>query len=221
MIKKAQIVSWVFFAAGIALAAGSKHGVALKDTVFVSFDTETTGFSRDKDRLVEIGAVKFMGDGTILATTNWLVNPQRDIPYYATKVHGISDEMVKDAPEFKEIWASFKRFCTDSVLLAHNAPFDIGFLRAALDRDHIRRPPFPVVDTLPLFRNWFPDAKSHSLKKLSTELNVAGNTYHRAEADAFHVIHVMSVGLDSRPNLTLRQLEQQAGGFDWLDERHR
>ena len=204
-----------------ASAASPPRNVLVNETVFVSFDTETTGFSREKDRLVEIGAVKFLGDGTVLATTNWLVNPQRDIPFYATEVHGITTEMVAQAPVFKDVWPEFAAFCGDTVLLAHNAPFDVGFLRAELNRAKIPAPAMPVIDTLPLFRKWFPHAKSHSLGKLTVELGVAGKTYHRAEADSFHIINVLKVGMKTRSDMNLRQFESDAGGIEWLDGKKR
>lgn len=187
------------------------------DAVFVAFDTETTGFSARKDRLVEIGAVKFRGDGEVLATTNWLINPERAIPYYATKVHGITTEMAAEAPVFKEVWPAFEAFCGDSVLLAHNATFDIGFLKAELKRAGISSPALPVTDTLPLFRKWFPHALSHSLEKLTMDLGVSSDIYHRAEADAFHIVNIFKIGMTHRSTLTLRRFEHDANGFKWLD----
>ena len=217
MFGKEKIIVLLLFLAGTAFAASPP----VKDTVFVAFDTETTGLSPKKERLVEIGAVKFRGDGEVLATTNWLVNPERPIPWYATKVHGISSKMAANAPLFEEIWPEFEAFCGDSVLLAHNATFDVGFLKAELKRAKIDPPALPVADTLPLFREWFPRSLSHSLEKLSAYLGVSGETYHRAEADAFHIVNIFNVGMKRRPKLTLRRLQRDAGGFDWLDGRRR
>lgn len=217
MIGKEKIFILLVLLTGSVFA----DGPLVKETVFVSFDTETTGFSSKNDRLVEIGAVKFRGDGEVLAATNWVVNPQREIPYYATQVNRITTEMVADAPLFAEIWPEFEAFCDDTILLAHNAPFDIGFLRAELKRAGIEAPAFPVVDTLPLFRTWFPHALSHSLEKLSFYLEISEGTYHRAEADSFHVIDIFNVGMKHRSSLTLKRLEREAGGVEWLDgERH-
>ena len=217
MFGKEKILALLLLLSGSVFAAGP----LVKDMIFVSFDTETTGFSRDKDRLVEIGAVKFRGDGEVLSTTNWLVNPQREIPYYATKVHGITAEMTAEAPVFAEIWPEFEAFCDDAILFAHNAPFDIGFLRAELKRAEIEPPALPLVDTLPLFRAWFPHALSHSLEKLSLYLEISEGTYHRAEADSFHVMNIFNVGMQRRSSWTLKRLERDAGGVEWLDgERH-
>ncbi len=221
MFKKAQIGFLVFFAAVSAFAAGSARDVAVKDTVFTAFDTETTGFSRSNDRLVEIGAVKFRGDGTVLAATNWLVNPQRNIPYNATRVHHITDEMTAQAPLFEKVWPEFEAFCQGTVLLAHNAPFDVGFLAAELERAGIEAPALPVADTLPLFRTWFPHEKSYSLGKLTASLGVDGETYHRAEADAFHIVNVFRAGMAGREDLVLRRFQRDAGGCKWLDGKSR
>ncbi len=209
----------IFLFAGLLTGSVFAANPLVKDAVFVAFDTETTGFSRKNDRLVEIGAVKFRGDGEVLATTNWLVNPQCEIPYYATQVHGITTEMAQDAPLFLEIWPEFEAFCGHALLLAHNAPFDVGFLRAELKRAGVDAPAMPVGDTLPLFRDWFPRALSHSLEPLSNYLGVSGDTYHRAEADAFYIVTIFNIGMKHRSTLTMRRLEQDADGFDWLDGR--
>jgi DNA polymerase III epsilon subunit family exonuclease len=189
------------------------------DTVFIAFDTETTGFSPKTDRLVEIGAVRFRGDGGILAVTNWIVNPGVPVPFYATEVHGISTEMTAHAPPFAEVWPAFAAFCGDSILLAHNAPFDTGFLRAELERAGIKPPPLPVGDTLPLFRAWFPRAKSHALGPLAAELGVDQGAYHRAEADSVHIVDIFNAGMKERPQLQLRQMERDLGGLRRLDQR--
>lgn len=207
----------------LLLLSGSVFGGSplVKEAVFVAFDTETTGFSARKDRLVEIGAVKFRGDGEVLAATNWLVNPERAVPYYATKVHGITTKMAADAPLFKEVWPEFKAFCGDAVLLAHNATFDVGFLKAELKRARIRSAALPVADTLPLFKKWFPRALSHSLENLTVYLDVSGDTYHRAEADAFHIVNIFKIGMKRRSTITMRRLEHDTNGFEWLDGRRR
>jgi len=205
----------------LVLLTGSvfADGPLVKDTVFIAFDTETTGFSSKKDRMVEIGAVKFRGNGDVLATTNWLVNPQREIPYYATKTHGITTEMAAEALVFAEVWPKFEAFCDDAVLMAHNAPFDIRFLKAELKRANIKPAALPIADSLPLFRDWFPRAMSHSLEPLSTYLGVSGDTYHRAEADAFHIVTIFKIGMKRRAMMTMRRLERDANGLDWLDGR--
>ena len=215
MFVKAQILTAAILAAGALFAAEP----LVKDAVFTAFDTETTGFSPKNDRLIEIGAVRFRGDGEVLSVTNWLINPQMPIPFYATEVHGITTEMVTNVPVFSSVWLEFAAFCQDSILLAHNATFDTGFLRAELDRAGIQPPALPVGNTLPLFRRWFPQAASYSLEPLSLFLGVQGDNYHRAAADAFHIINIFNEGLKFRPDMSLQQLESDAGGFERLDGR--
>lgn len=217
---KRQLLIVLLLLSGTAFAAGPPRNTPVSEAVFVAFDTETTGFSRDQDRLVEIGAVKFLGDGTVLAATNWLVNPQREIPFYATEVHGITTEMTAGAPVFSNVWKQFKAFCGDALLMAHNANFDVGFLRAELERANMDAPAIPVIDTLPLFRKWLPRAESHSLEPLSEYLGMSGNTYHRAQTDAFHILTILNEGLKTRPDLTVHRLLLDAGGAEWLDGRN-
>jgi DNA polymerase III epsilon subunit family exonuclease len=216
MFVKAQILIAAILTAGTLLAEPS---APVTNTILTAFDTETTGFSPKNDRIVEIGAVKFRGNGEVLAVTNWLISPGMPVPFYATEVNGITTEMVTNAPVFAAVWLAFAAFCKDSILLAHNATFDIGFLRAELERTGIAPPALPVVDTLPLFRHWFPQAKSHSLESLSLYLGVQGEMYHRADADSIHLINIFNAGMKSRPDMQLQQLERDAGGLEWLDRR--
>jgi len=212
---KAQILVAVILIAG-TLSAGVVGAAPVTNLVFVAFDTETTGFSPKNDRLIEIGAVRFRGDGEILAVTNWLINPCIPVPFYATEVNGITTEMVTSAPTFCEVWPAFAAFCENSILLAHNATFDAGFLRAELDRAGIAPPVQTVVDTLPLFRCWFPRAKSHSLEPLAVYLGVRNENYHRAGTDSLLLISIFNVGVKNHPDLQLSQMEHDAGGFGRL-----
>lgn len=213
---KAQISTVIILLAGTLFAESS---APVTNIIFTAFDTETTGFSPKNDRIVEIGAVKFRGNGEVLAVTSWLINPGMPIPFYATEVNGITDAMVADAPSFNAVWTEFAAFCKDSILLAHNATFDTGFLRAELERAGIAPPALPVGDTLPLFRRWFPQTKSHSLESLSLILGVQGEIYHRAEADSLRLINIFNAGMKSRPDMQLDQLERDAGGLERLDGR--
>ncbi len=219
MIGRFQILAVVLLGCGVLFAGDYRPETPVKDLIFTAFDTETTGFSAKNDRLVEIGAIRFRGNGEILAVTNWLVNPERPVPFYATEVHGITTEMVAAAPVFNAVFPLFEDFCKDSILLAHNATFDVGFLRAELVRAGLVPPALLIGDTLPLFRRWFPQAPSHSLEPLSLYLGVHNDTYHRAEADSFSIINIFNVGVKQHPGILLQQLEQDAGGFGRLDER--
>lgn len=184
---------------------------SLSHVTFVAFDTETTGFSPSKDRIVEVGAVKFR-NGVILEEKNWLINPKRSIPYWAKRVHGITDEMVKDKPGFAEVYPEFREFIGGSVLLAHNAGFDVTFLTESIQRDELKKPKNRVIDSLTLFRGWFPDSESFSLEALADHLDIKGAGFHRALADSMYIYAILNAGLSSREAKiqTLGDLEKHA-----------
>jgi len=155
-------------------------------TVLVAFDVETTGFVAKRERIVEIGAVKFRGS-EILASTNWLVNPGRPMPGIAARVHGISDAMVADAPAIADVLPQFLRFVGNAPLVAHNAPFDTEFLAVEADRIGVACPANTVIDSLLLARLWFPLSPTHKLEDLTRHLKLGTGGHHRALADATYV----------------------------------
>jgi DNA polymerase III epsilon subunit len=184
----------------------------VSNVTFVVFDTETTGFSPTTDRIVEVGAIKFR-NGRVMDERSWLVNPGRTIPYYARRVHGISDEMVKDAPSFKDFYPDFQNFIEGSVLMAHNARFDVSFLSAELTRNDQTLPKNLVIDSLSLFRRWYPQAKSFTLADIAVTAEIETDVLHRALADSMYVFLIFDKGLRERgPAVHLRDLYDQCGG---------
>lgn len=149
---------------------------------FVVFDLETTGLSAINDMITEIGAVKIV-DGVVVDTFSELINPERPIPPKITEITGITDEMVKDKPTINMIISSFKEFIGDSVLVAHNASFDLGFIREKMRINNIKINN-PVLDTLELSRAVFPDLKSHRLNIIAKHLDISLINHHRAVDDA-------------------------------------
>ncbi len=144
----------------------------LEDLTYVVFDTETTGLSSDTDEIVQIAGVRIV-NGRRLETEifDTLVDPGRPIPPSSTDVHGITDAMVKDAPDIAKAGNRFHRFAQGAVLVAHNAPFDMAFLRrheAGIGArfDH------PVLDTVLLSAVVFGQLEEHSLDALSTRLGI-------------------------------------------------
>jgi DNA polymerase III epsilon subunit family exonuclease len=177
----------------------------------VVLDVETTGYSPRNERVVEIGAVRIRG-GEIVAATNWLVNPGRPIPEVVIDVHGISDAMVAEAPSFADIAPDLKEWFEDALLIAHNATFDMGFLAHEFDRNRVAQPDVLYIDSLRLFRRWFPDSPSHQISALMTYLGLEADTYHRAELDARYTAQILLHGLEDRPRIrTLGNLIRQAG----------
>jgi len=184
----------------------------VSNVTFVAFDTETTGFSPNNDRIVEIGAVKFR-DGRVLAKKSWLLYPGRRIPYWATEVHGITNEDVANKPPFKEVYPEFLKFTQGSVLMAHNARFDISFMAEEIRRSGSPLPNNLVVDSLPLFRKWFPAARSHRLADVADYADVDTKVLHRALADTLYVVLVFEKGLSMRQGrLRLGELYRDGGG---------
>lgn len=153
------------------------------EDTFVVFDLETTGLSAAENRVTEIGAVKIRG-GEIVDEFNTFVNPQCPIPAKITELTGISDEMVSGAPLFEEAFDAFCEFCgTDSILVAHNARFDVGFMRAGAERigKHFD---YTYVDTVPICRYVFPDMRSVKLDLVATRIRLPKFNHHRAVDDA-------------------------------------
>jgi len=152
------------------------------DGDFVVFDIETTGLNASTDRIIEIGAVK-VSRGKITDRFSTFVNPKIPIPDKIVELTGITDEMVKDAPEIEEVLESFLNFSKDCVLVAHNAQFDTGFIKVNAGRYN---KPFQycILDTLELTRALFPELKRHRLNVVAKHLNVKLENHHRAVDDA-------------------------------------
>ena len=151
-------------------------------STYTVFDIETTGLSSVNDMITEIGAVKIK-DGKIIDTYSQLINPERHIPEKIINLTGITDEMVSDKPTIDEVIFSFKDFIQDDVLVAHNAAFDVGFIREKMKRSEIELNN-PVLDTLALSRAVFPSLKSHKLNLVAKHLDVSLDNHHRAVDDA-------------------------------------
>lgn len=196
---------------GSAGAVAPPRSTPATNVAFVFFDTETTGFSPANDRIIELAAVKML-DGRIVETKSWLIDPKRKIPYGAQRVHGITPEMVKDAPTFDRVYPEFSAFIEGAVLVAHNAPFDLRFMRAEMDRNGFQPPMNPVLDSLKLFRNWYPDLPSHSLETVVTEERIRAPVFHRATDDARYIGLIMRKMFKRRGTMTLSELYDQSGG---------
>ncbi|MCL2018365.1 MAG: PolC-type DNA polymerase III [Oscillospiraceae bacterium] len=150
---------------------------------FIVFDIETTGLSPTAERITEIGAVKLLGLEAV-AEFQTFINPEKPIPDHITQMTGISDDTVKDAPLESEAIRDFIKFCGDStVLIAHNASFDMSFLREACKRNGIENN-FPSVDTVKLCRAAVPGNKSHTLDAMVKHYKLGEFNHHRALDDA-------------------------------------
>ncbi|HVF29845.1 MAG TPA: exonuclease domain-containing protein [Pyrinomonadaceae bacterium] len=158
--------------------------IELEAAGFVVFDLETTGAKTPPCRVTEIGAYKVEG-GRIVGEFHTLVNPEMPIPFFITMLTGITDGMVKDAPKFCDVADDFLKFIGDSVLVAHNAGFDMRFLNHEISRLHEDyRLANPSLCTVQLARRLLPDAYNHKLKTLAEYFSVELINHHRANADA-------------------------------------
>ncbi len=149
---------------------------------YVVFDIETTGFSPVKNRIIEIGAVKVNG-GVIADRFSSYVNPKEPIPFEITNLTSITDEAVMDAPTIEEVLPQFLDFCEGSVLVAHNAGFDMSFIKENCRRLGYERS-FSYVDTLGLSRALLTEQSKHTLDAVAKTLGVSLENHHRAVDDA-------------------------------------
>ena len=158
----------------------------LSELCFVPFDTETTGLSVEKDAIVQLGALRIL-NGRIVEgeVMNTYVNPERAIPSASTRIHRVTDDHVANAPDIGEVGRAFFSFARGSVLVAHNAPFDIGLLRRHEKRIGAKWDN-PVIDTVLLSAVVFGTTADHSLDALCDRLSVEipDNHRHTALGDA-------------------------------------
>ena len=148
----------------------------------IVFDLETTGLSRENDRIIEIGAVK-LKDMEIVDSFQTFVNPEMPIPDEISSLTGITDEMVEGAPKEKQAIEEFIKFAGSGVLIAHNAGFDTSFVRAACERQGIEYK-FEFADTLELCRAALPHLRNHKLDTVAKEYKLGSFNHHRAIDDA-------------------------------------
>lgn len=156
---------------------------------FIAFDLETTGTVPGADKIVEIGAVRFV-DGQPEAVFSTLINPGRPIPPGASAVNGIFDHMVAGKPTIESILPSFAEFCGDDWMIAHNAPFDSQFLTADITKFETPAPKGIILDTLPIARKVFPGLPNYKLGTLVQHLKIPTTDFHRAEEDATYCGHL-------------------------------
>jgi len=148
----------------------------------VVFDTETAT-TRGAPHLLELGAVR-IEDGEITGHFEAFVRPQVAIDEFARAIHGIDDDMVRDARMAPEVIAAFLEFAGDDWLVAHNAPFDANVLAFEAARHALTLSDAPLLDTVKLARRYLPDSIDHKLETLTAHLDIEVDVRHRALADA-------------------------------------
>lgn len=182
-------------------------GTPLREATFCVLDLETTGGSRNDDMITEIGAVKVRG-GECLGTFHTLVNPGRAIPPQITVLTGLTDAVVQTAPRIEAVLGSLVDFLGDAVFVAHNASFDLGFIRAALARDGRNEYRPTVVDTAALARRLLRDEVPNcKLSTLASRLRLDHTPTHRALDDALATTDLLHLLLERAAGLGVLGLD--------------
>ena len=183
----------------------------LVDTTFCVFDLETTG-TTGADTITEIGAVKVRG-GEVIGEFNTLVNPDVGIPAYISVLTGITNQMVANSPRLSSVLPAFLEFVADSVLVAHNARFDVGFIKRACTKYEYDWPGNPVIDTLALSRHVLlrDEIPNYKLSSLAALFHTSTTPNHRALDDAratVDVLHGLLERAGSQHVTTLTELDE-------------
>ncbi|MGX7058842.1 PolC-type DNA polymerase III [Vagococcus humatus] len=167
---------------GVPIAYHPAH-LNLSDATYVVFDVETTGLSAVYDTIIELAAVK-MHKGNVIDTFEEFIDPGHPLSETTINLTGITDEMVQGSKSEEEVIRLFQDFCQDTILVAHNASFDMGFLNTTYEKYGIPESTNPVIDTLELSRLLHPTWKSHRLNTLAKKYNVNLEQHHRAIYDS-------------------------------------
>ena len=170
---------------GIGVFKARMSKASLFDLEYVIFDFETTGLNADKDdEILEIGALKLKGTEPTGETFSSLINIQKKIPEKVKAIHGIQDKELEGKPTIEEIFPKFLNFLGNKILIAHNAEFDLSFLKKNLKRfPHLAFPNY-CIDTLQLSRQFFSYEKGHSLNAIAARFEIpTDKDRHRSLGD--------------------------------------
>ena len=193
----------------------------LKDATYIVFDVETTGLSTVYNTIIELAAVKIQ-NGEIIERFERFANPHEPLTNTIIELTGITDDMLVDAPEIDEVLRDFREFIGDSVLVAHNARFDMGFLQTGLAKIGEPELKNPVIDTLELARFLLPELRNHRLNTICNHLNVELVSHHRAVYDAEatgNALWKLILRLEEREVHNLLQLNDCRSSNDWMRQR--
>ena len=162
-----------------------------REKLFVAFDIESTGFQPVQNRMIELSAVKFTGDGQVLGEFDELIDPGIPIPEGASKVNHIYDEDVRGKPKASEILSKFADFVSDdSILIAHNSEFDVKFVGSEFSLENLNLPENEVWDSLPMAREYVKNIMNHKMETLVHHFGFKAEGFHRALVDSYHVMHL-------------------------------
>ena len=180
---------------------------------FVVFDIETTGLNSHTNKIIEIGAVKIKA-GRIIDRYSQLINPGISIPYHITEITSITNEQVANQPKIDEVIGKFVDFIGDAVLVAHNAPFDMGFIKRDVKKCLNINLENSVIDTLQMARDLFPDLKKYGLGDLNKVLGLALENHHRAVDDSQATANMFIIFLEKYKEKGIEYLKDINKGFE-------
>ena len=192
------------------------------DTEYCVLDLETTGFSFRTEKITEVGIMKIK-NGEVIDSFETFVNPEKPIPYRVVEVTNITDDMVKDAPKIDEVFPKILEFVGDSVLVAHNADFDIGFLKynAAQLGYKLEN---TYLDTLRLAKELFPNYKKYKLGIIAENLGIKVEVAHRALDDVdttVKVFNVMTKMLKEKGAKTVNDIDKVAANEEFVKDAYK
>ncbi|TCL69410.1 DNA polymerase-3 subunit alpha (Gram-positive type) [Hydrogenispora ethanolica] len=209
---------------GVPIVIDAPEEQTIAESTFVVFDLETTGFNPWKEDLLEIGAVKLQ-NGRVVGEFHRMIKPGKAISAEIQKLTGITPDMVENAPDPATVLTEFMQFAAGAVLVAHNAQFDVGFIKAKqqLFFDQKIRPSF--LDTLTLARSVWPSLKSYRLNNLAKELGLELVNHHRAVDDAACAAGILLKALEKVADRNFQNLNDlniliKEGGVDHLKTYH-
>ena len=188
-------------------------GQNMEDATYCVLDLETTGFSFRTEKITEIGIMK-VKNHEVIDEFSTFVNPEKPIPQRVVEVTNITDEMVKDAPTIEEVLPKALEFIGDSVLVAHNADFDIGFLKYNAGELGLKLGN-TYIDTLRLAKDLFPEYKKYKLGIIAENLGIKVEVAHRALDDVDTTVKVFNVMLDmlkEKGVITLDDIDTKLSG---------
>ena len=183
----------------------------------IVLDTETTGLDYTKERIIEFAAVR-LENGKIKKTYQTLINPEQHIRKSSMAIHGITEEMVADAPTEKEVLGDILEFIGDAPIVAHNAIFDYSFINEACKRVFKKKFENERIDSQQMFKEICPDLESHGLAALTEKFHVELENHHRAMADAIG----LALAYPKLKKLYLQKYDwqtKQLENIDYLFER--
>ena len=189
-----------------------------KKEIEIVLDTETTGLDYTRERLVEFAAVR-LENGKITDEYQTLINPQQHIRKSSIAIHGITPEMVEDAPTEEEVMPEILKFIGDYPIVAHNVIFDYSFLNEAKLRVTGEKMENPRIDSQMMFKEIAPELESHGLEALTKRFNVDLTNHHRAMADTMG----LALAYPKLKKLYLQRLDwqrKQLKNVDYLFDRY-